>query len=604
VVALVAYAVVPLAYNALALGHWDGLLAYAAAPWVVAIIGRSSGEVPFPQAGISRAAYRIVALGLIVAVVGSVAPSYLYVVIWSGLALLAGSALAGRRGPGLRMLAVSAGGAVVAFVLLFPWSVSVLFGGTAVLGPDYGPAGQLGLGRVLRFDTGPFGGAWLGWALLVVAALPLLIGREWRLAWAARLWVMALGSFGLAWAGSRGWLPAFPTEVVLSMAAAGLAGSAALGVAAFEIDLPGYAFGWRQLAPPLAALALALSSGPLLAAAAGGRWDVPSSGPAAVLAFLPDNHNGDYRVLWVGAPDALPLSSRKLHPGVAYAASYNGVPRLPDLWLTGSPGAAPQLATDLRLVENRMTTKVGHLLATGAVRYIVVPNHNAPSNSGARAVSVPNALLAGLSLQTDLHLLDVGDPNYEVFVNSAWMAARAQLPDSAATVAATPGSAGLRPVEALDPSGATPVLVRGHGPPAPGSTLYVADTRSSGWRLTVGNRSIGSKPAFGWAMAFAVPAGSGAPARLAYGPPVWSQVGQVLDVLLWVGAAALVVHGFRSRRRAASAAEVADPAWFVPATPNGPAGPARPAVRRPGRRKPASTSSGGELTGEEVWSDI
>jgi hypothetical protein len=501
------------------------------------------------------------------------------------------------------MLAVAVGGAAVAFLLLFPWSVSVYFGGTAVLGPDYGPAGRLGLGRVLRFDTGPFGGSWLGWAVLVVAAVPLLIGREWRLAWAARLWVLALGSFALAWAGSRGWLPAFPTGVVLSMAAAGLAGSAALGVAAFEIDLPGYAFGWRQLAPPLAAVALALSAGPLLAGATSGRWDVPSSGSAAVLAFLPDNHDGDYRVLWVGAPDALPLASRKLQPGIGYATSSNGLPQLPDLWLTGSPGAAPQLSADLRLVENRMTTKLGHLLATGAVRYIVVPNHNAPSNSGARAVSVPDSLLAGLSLQTDLHLLDVGDPNYQVFVNSAWMAGRAQLPDRAAAVAATSGSAGLRQVQQLDLRSAAPVLVPGHGSPAPGSTLYAADTRSSGWSLTAGGQSIGPKPAFGWAMAFAVPPGGTSPARLTYSPSAWDRLGQILDVLLWVGAAALVVHGFRSRRRAASAAEVADPAWFVPATPDGPGGTGRAPVRRPTRRRPASPS-GGELTGEEVWSDV
>ena len=32
--ALIAYAIVPLPYNALARGHWQGLLAYAAAPWV------------------------------------------------------------------------------------------------------------------------------------------------------------------------------------------------------------------------------------------------------------------------------------------------------------------------------------------------------------------------------------------------------------------------------------------------------------------------------------------------------------------------------------------------------------------------------------------
>lgn len=599
VVAFLAYAIVPLPYNAVARGHWDGLIAFAAAPWVIGIVGRLSGEVPYPEAGVSRAMYRVAGLGLLVALVGSVAPSFLYVVAWTGLALLAGSALAGRAGPGLRMLAVSVGGAVVAFILLFPWSGSLFIGGTGVAGLNPGPAGRLGLGRILRFDTGPFGGGWLGWALLVAAALPLLIGREWRLAWAARLWLVALASFALAWAGGRGWVPHLPPDVVLSVAAAGLAGSAAVGVAAYEIDLPGYAFGWRQLAPAVAAVALALASGPLLAASGGGQWDIPSSDAASVLAFLPDHHAGDYRVLWVGAPDALPLASRQLHPGVGYATSYDGIPSLSDAWLTGSPGAAPQLASDIRLVENRMTTKVGHLLAIAGVRYIVVPNHNGPSGSGAEAVPTPNPVLAGLGLQTDLHLLDVGDPDYDVFVNAAWMPVAAALPPGAEATAGG-GPAALRQVQQLDLTGAAP-LAGTAVPVAPGSTVYLGSTRSHGWHLSIAGRTVAPAAGFGWGMAFPVPVTAGASggpalARLGYQSPFWPRFAQIVEVLLWAAAVAGVIRGFRTRRRAASAAEVADPAWFVPATPD-----RSTETRRTRRSAERSTD---EVAGEEVWSDV
>ena len=46
--------------------------------------------------------------------------------------------------------------------------------------------GALRLGAVLRFQTGPLGAAPLGWAPLVAAVLPLLVGRAWRLRRAVR----------------------------------------------------------------------------------------------------------------------------------------------------------------------------------------------------------------------------------------------------------------------------------------------------------------------------------------------------------------------------------------------------------------------------------
>ena len=85
------------------------------------------------------------------------------------------------------------------------------------------------------------GAAPLGWALLVVAAVPLVLGRDWRLAWAVRLWMVALTCVGVAWAGGQGWIPLqFQSpDVLLAFAAAALAGAVALGAVAFETDLRG-----------------------------------------------------------------------------------------------------------------------------------------------------------------------------------------------------------------------------------------------------------------------------------------------------------------------------------------------------------------------------
>ena len=224
-------------------------------------------------------------------------------------------------------------------------------------------------------------------------------------------------------------------EVGLAPAAAALAGSVALGVVAFELDLPGYLFGWRQLAAAVAGVALAVSAVPMLVAASHGRWYLPTADASSVLAFLPSAQNGDYRVLWVGAPDAVPLAARPLNSGIGYGTSNDGEPDVTTQWITGRTGATPQLAGDLRLVQNRLTTKFGHLVAPMAVRYIVVPNHNAPAGAGGQAVLTPGALLAGLELQTDLQVVNA-DPNYTVYQNSAWAPARAILPPAAVPVVA------------------------------------------------------------------------------------------------------------------------------------------------------------------------
>ena len=42
-----------------------------------------------------------------------------------------------------------------------------------------------------------------------------------------------------------------------------------------------------------------------------------------------------------------------------------------------------------------------------AVRYLVVPNHDAPAGAGAHPYPVPADVLAGLAMQTDLQLVNV-----------------------------------------------------------------------------------------------------------------------------------------------------------------------------------------------------
>lgn len=632
------YAVCPLAYNSLARGHWGALVAYAAAPWILGSLGRLSGQAPYPVTDPSRVTGRLAGLALLTGLVASVAPSFLFVVPLTGLALLGGSALAGRPGSGVRVVALACAASLLAALLLLPWSGTMLGDGVATVGPDPGNAGLLGLGAVMRFQTGPFGGGVLGWALLVVAALPLFVGRGWRLVWAARLWAVAFVCFATAWMSSRGWVPSLPPDVVLTMAAAALALAAALGAVAFELDLPGYRFGWRQLVAAVAGAAMVAAAIPLLGAAGDGRWKVPSADAGSLLGFLGDPHQGDYRVLWVGAPDSLPLAGYQLHPGIAFATSFDGAPGVADLWVSSRHGAAVELASDLKLIEDRSTTKAGHLLALAGVRYLVVPNRLSPAGSGGSAVPAPEALLQGLQLQTDLRTVNV-DPAYSVYLNASWQPVRALLSPAVAAAAASTSSASStsvaggptgaagtpaqnllrRRIQQLDLASAKPALPAatsggiggpGRGVVPQGATVYVGATRDAGWTLQAAGRTVPLKPAFGWAMRFEVPsaharrgaaAGSAATtataAKATLSPPrSWGLLAaQVVEVAAWLLVIGFVVLDTRRRRREDPDPEVVRPEWFTPVSP---------AVDRRNWRPSSRSLGADDMQGDEVWIDV
>ena len=127
---------------------------------------------------------------------------------------------------------------------------------------------------------------------------------------------MALTCVLVAWAGARGWLPVVleTPDILLAPAALGLALAAALGAAAFDLDLPGYRFGWRQLASLAAGAAVVVGVLPVISGVRDGRWALPREDVPRSLAWMDQEaqaaETGSFRVLWLGAPEALPPESR------------------------------------------------------------------------------------------------------------------------------------------------------------------------------------------------------------------------------------------------------------------------------------------------------
>ena len=509
--ATILYAALPIPFNALAQGHWAGLIAYAVSPWVIGMLCRLGARAPYPFVPWDRAWPRLLALSAAVALAGSLAPAVVLLVPVLGVSLLVGSLLAGRGNGGFRYLVASLIGTVVALVALAPWSFASLGSWSSAIGTPSGALHALGLSDLLRLQTGPYGGGPLGWAVAVAAAIPLLIGRSWRQAQAARLWVVVVAFLGLAWAGSRGWFPVPPLELLLAPAGAAMVLLVAVGATSVEVDVPGYRFGWRQAVPAIGALAVVAAALPLFSWVGNGQWGAPPSGAESAFAFPTGSQAGDYRALWLGSASSLPLASEGSVDGVAFATSLDGLPTAAQLWAPAPSALSSLVAADLRWTEQGETTALGRLLAPLAVRYVVVPTG---------AVPALDQLVTQLAQQVDL--VPVGaDPSYRVFENAAWAPLFSVLAPNIDLPAAGGPWAVASILQRLDLSADQPLAATSSG----GRPLAVPAARSAAtgpappvvvlgavpegtWQLRSGGRELADQTVLGWASAWALPTGT------------------------------------------------------------------------------------------------
>jgi hypothetical protein len=366
-------------------------------------------------------------------------------------------------------------------------------------------------GQLLRLAVGPIGDTPLAWAFLAAAALPLLIAARSRLAWAGRAWSIAVVAWFVAWLAGRGDLGplAIAPQVLVVPAGVGLALSVGLGVAAFQLDLPGYRFGWRQVAAVTAAAAAVVGMLPVLAGSLGGRWDLPPSGYAQATTWMAANKaQGDFRVLWLGDPRVLPGKGWAVAPGLAYMVSEDGLPDITGLWPGSSPGKAAAFANGIQLARRHDTVRLGRLLAPYAVRYIVVVDTLAPSIPGLQTPishPPPGDLLGALSSQVDLRQI-ISQGGFDVFVDSVALPLRATRhtlaqpsPPALAVTGAAPELTGWR-AALLGASDATGVTGR-----VPAGTVLDAVAPATSWQLTGPHGAVvRASSSFGYAATFHV----------------------------------------------------------------------------------------------------
>lgn len=506
-IAACAYVAHPALRNALGQGRLGALVFFALMPFLIRRLFRTDRT-----AGWWR---KFGGFGILLALLGMFVPTALVIIPTLTVLLVVSSPLAGwsmganRGEPGgqeaagigsggaagvsgaFRMLGVAALGTVVAVVLVAPWSMLLPFGDLHSMGLSFDPV--TALVDVLRGSTGPAGGSWLTWGIVVAASLSLLASKGRHFSWAVRAWTLVFAGWALAWVPGRlgvgQWLA---PEIPLALAALGLSLAVALG-ASTAMGFRHVALGWRHVAALVAGAAFVLACFPFLSDALGGTWGIGGRDWPSSLTWT-DTRQGEFQILWVGDASQLPVATHELDRTVGFGVTRNGSTDVRGVWST----AAKQTATRTALLRamDRSTVHLGRTLAMQHVRYLAVPLARAPGSeastaqtrldrlrnaglptaeeaddgvapgtlpssdaaSGSKATPVESSrlvreaeLLNAFDAQIDLVQLDL-QPGIRVYENSAW-----------------------EPNHALE-QGETPVLVR-FGVPL----LQVA-----GWSLALG----------------------------------------------------------------------------------------------------------------------
>ena len=557
IAALVVYAASPLVGGAMGAGRLTVLVTFAATPWIIHLLRRAAGietadpataeldladgVVTLPRAEQLR---RTAGVAIAIAVATAFAPIVLVIALLLGLLLAAGSLAAfapWRTAARCAVVTVvaCAGAAVLNVPWIFSWSWSAMVGP-----PPVGEAG-LGLPAIASFDLGGTDFALLTLALYVPVLAAIALARAWRLTWAIRAGLIVVVFGALAILGDRGSLPIDMPEagVLLAPVAAAAAIAAAAALAAFDLDVRGGSFGWRQPLGIVASIAVIVGVIPGVYALGDGEWNAPPTPLSSVIeAQLPPiEEAGPYHALIIGDARILPVPGVEYRDGIAWALIDGGPLDTTDRWAPPSTAAVGAINTALDEIASSSTFRAGQLLAPLGIRFIIVPEFDGVTSTLDDPIPPPVGLVESLDNQLDLST-GLGLPTLERFENRAWIPTRSLLTGATAAASETAGAEALVRADLAE---ATPVFVDAD---QLGATTEAIDAGvvhlgvpfDDNWTLQVGGQGVDARRDFGITTAFDV--GAGGEATLSYDSPPLRNVAVAFQVLLWLAAFALVVR--------------------------------------------------------------
>ena len=563
IMGLMVYAALPVAYSAIATGRWSVLAAYGAAPWFVHLLRKFAGIEPALTARADadiaddyvsvtmRERVRLGAqLSLLSAVLFAFAPATALLIVSIGVAF-AISGLIARTAliPSALILLGTAIALVGGLLLNLPWSAA-LPGSTwdIVVGAPIRGGAPSGIRRLLSFSVASGSKSVLAMAFWIPVVAAPLLARGWRLTWAARGALMAVAGLGLAVCSTRGLLPFRLPDFGFFLVLGGLGAclAAATTAAAFEQDVQGGAFGWKQPLGILSGCAIVIGLLPTIVTSGNGHWNTPSLTTEQLLrGFAADPIEGDSHTIFIGDPRVMPVPGWRVDAagksGVAFALVDDGALTAVEHWSGSLSPTELDVRNVLGLIASNATARGGRLLAPYAVRYIIIPKFDGVNSRLNLELPLPAGIMAAIESQLDLRPV-YGPPNYLVYENTAWIPTRSML-GTVASAASTQAGAEALATTALDSS--TPIMVgaRDRGPAAGSLTaglFHVAMTIDEHWSLIVNDTKVKPRAAFGGTAAFEVK--QGGVGQLIYTTDSSRRLLVVLQLIAW-----LVMALFASR---------------------------------------------------------
>ena len=545
-VALLIYAIVPVPFNALGEGRWSSLAMWAGTPWIIGLLGRAAGSMPFAPTGQRlnplKAAVGLSVCGALVAMVFPAIPVYL-VIIAAVMVLgsVAGLFRENRGAARWDQAAIAAGlGAFGTVALHLPWYLGFAdspFDWAAYVGYLPSSGGRLSVGELLTLNTGANSLGPVSGALLIVGLLAIATATAWRFRLALQGLLLVIVGLVAAWMSQVDMGPVMPapeTSLVLVCAGLALLGGASMG--AFESDISGGDFGWRQILAIASAGAMLIATVPALVAAGNGRWQMPVEDHAEIVHTVgPGTATANFRTLWLGVDDTLPMGGWRLSNGVVFATTEGLDPQMGH-WFAGPESTGTkQLREALDSASTGETARLGHLLAPMGIRYVIVVRRFAPSSVTQEVLEPATAFIRSIEEQEDLESVPMSVA-ITVFENTKWFPTRALV---------APGLVDLlgddpKAIVQSDLTAAKPALVDAtsarnfSGDLPDGQELLVGNTPDSSWELQVDGASVQGKSAFGWASRYSIAAGGSA--TLQWRTPALRMAMLLLQAALWLAA--------------------------------------------------------------------
>jgi len=519
VIAAAAYVASSIALWAFSQGRLGLLVTLAILPAVAERL-----EVAFSPDGPLEGRWRFIAgVGVTLAVLLAFLPGAALAV----LVLVVVQSLAGARRR--RGLALAGPAALAAMLLLLPFVLTLVSGRADAFASEVGTAD---VGRVARLAFGPGPGTWGVGAFLPIAALIAfgLVDAANR-GRAIRAMLAALAGMALSWLSAAGYLPASLSDPTVygALAAVGEAMIIAYGLTSAVAWLGRESFGLRQIGTAL--LTLVLGGGLLFQALAAmvGGWAVggPNEIPPA-WAVVSSGAKGDFRVLWIGAPDGTPFPAPGGDPSGVVAAGDATL----EYALTGQDGVQaldvgrPLAGSGNRALKGALgeilsgaTAHGGALLAPFGIRFVV-----------AAGTTLPRAAAADLGDQLDLDLVPAS--GLDIYRNSAALPPAAVLKVDASQEAGILAGTPLD-ISELGPLSAVPMApaTGGWDGPATGGLVALATESDGAWRIA--GSDARPQRSFGWATAFPETKG---PVDVRYGMQWVRSLEVGVMAVLWAGA--------------------------------------------------------------------